>query len=75
MAESGIGTLRIPRPGVGVQPPNPLPFLDALEESPPTASTFQRTDPASKGMALETCLVRRRPSGAAGRYSDTAVTC
>jgi hypothetical protein len=35
MAESGIGTLRIPRLGVGVQPPNPLPFLDALEESPP----------------------------------------
>ena len=75
MAESDIGTLRIPRPGVGVQPPNPLLFLDALEESPPTASTFQRTDPASKGMALEMCLVRRPPSGGAERYSDAAVTC
>ena len=75
MAESGIGTLRIPLPGVGVQPPNPLPFLNALEESPPTASTFQQTDPASEGMALETCLVRWPPPGGAERYSDTAVTC
>ena len=75
MAESDIRTVRIPRAGVGVQPPNPLPFLDALEESPPSASTFQRTDPASKGMALQKRLVRRPPSGDAERYSDTAVTC
>jgi hypothetical protein len=34
MAESGITTVRIPRLGVGVQPPKPLLFLDALEESP-----------------------------------------
>ena len=53
----------------------PLLFLDALEESPPTASTFQRTDPASEGRVLETCLVRRPLLGGAESYSDPTVTC
>jgi hypothetical protein len=53
----------------------PLLFLDALEESPLNTSTLQRTDPASEGRTLETCLVRRPPSGGAERYSDPVVTC
>jgi hypothetical protein len=50
-------------------------FLDALEESPPTASTLQRTDPASDGRTLETCLVTLPPSGGGERHSAPAVTC
>ena len=75
MAESGIPTVGMPRLGGGVQPPDSLPFLDALLKEPSAAWTFQRADPASEGMALETCLVRRPPSGDAERYSDPAVTC
>jgi hypothetical protein len=60
--------------GVGVQPLNPLPFLDALEESPPTVSTFWQADPASEGIALETCLVKRPLFEGLKRYSGTAVT-
>lgn len=75
MAESVIRTVRMPRLGIGVQPPNPFPFLDALEQSPPTTSTFQRTDPAPEERALEMCLVRRSLSGGAERYSGVAMTC
>src|ERR1700685_3207164 len=73
----GVGYWKCPntRLGVGVQPPKPLPFLDALVESPPTASTFQRVDSAAEGVAPETCLRRRPPSEGTKRYSDTAVTC
>jgi hypothetical protein len=75
MAESGIPTVRMPHVGAGTQPPNPLLFLDALEERPLTTSTGQRTDPASDGRTLETCLVTLSPSGGTERYSDTAVNC
>ena len=68
----------MPRPGIGAQPPNPwttLLFLDALEETPLTTSTLQRTDPASDGKSQETCLVTLLPSGGTERYPDPAVTC
>jgi hypothetical protein len=63
------------RLGGGVQPPDSLPFLDALWKEPQAARTFQRADPASEGMTLEMCLVRQPPSGGAERYCDPTVTC
>jgi hypothetical protein len=75
MAESGIPTVGMPASGGGVQPPDSLPFLDALWKEPQAARTFQRADPASEGMTLEMCLVRQPPSGGAERYCDPTVTC
>ena len=74
MAESVIPTVRVP---AGRRSPatQPLLFLDALEESPLTTSTLQRTDPASDGRTLKTCLVTLPPSGGTERYPDPAVTC
>jgi len=74
LADSGIGTVRIPCPGAGLQPSQPLPFLDALEENPSIASTVWRADPASEEIVPETCLVRRLLSEGRKRYSDTAMT-
>src|SRR5579859_5061893 len=48
-AQSDIGTVRMPAPGVGVQPPEAFPLFDALEELLPTASTVWRPDRASEG--------------------------
>ena len=75
MAESDIGTLRIPSLGDGVQPSNPFSSSMRLKRAPPAASAFQRTDPASEGRVLERCLVRRPLSGGAERYSGPTVTC
>jgi hypothetical protein len=63
------------RPGGGVQPPDSLPFLDALWKEPQAARTSQRADPASEGMTLEMRLVRQPPSGGAERYCDPTMTC
>jgi hypothetical protein len=75
MAESGIATVRMPRLGVRVQPPQALSLLDALQEDPPTASPIWQADPASDGIALEIFLVKRLSPRGAERYSDTAMTC
>jgi hypothetical protein len=72
MPDSGIPTVRMPLPGIGVQPRNPRPLLDALEENPPTTSTFCRVNPASEGIAPRACLVRRLPSEGLEHHPDTA---
>ena len=74
LAESGIGTVSIPCPGVGVQLPQPLPFLNALEEDPPIASTVWSANPASEGIVPETYLVKRPGPEDPDRYSDTIAT-
>ena len=75
--------VRIPRPGepealtppAGGRAPPRGRAPGTLEESPLTTSTPQRTNPASDGRTLETCLVTLPPSGGTERYPDTAVTC
>jgi hypothetical protein len=75
MAESVIPTVRMPRLDAGAQPPNPFSSSMRLKRTPLTTSTLQRTDPASDGRTLETCLVTLPPSGGTERYPDPAVTC
>jgi hypothetical protein len=55
--------------------PNPFSSLVRLRRAPPATSTVQRTDPASDGRTLETCLVTLPPSGGGERHSVPAVTC
>jgi hypothetical protein len=69
MAESGIPTVRMPRMGAGAQPPKPLLFLGALEES-----LSGHLDPPDE-RALETRLVTLPPPTGAERYSAPVVTC
>jgi hypothetical protein len=70
MAESVIPTVRMPCLGAGAQPPNPFSSSMRLKRAPQTTSTLQRTDPASDGRTLETCLVTLPPSEGAEPYPD-----
>jgi len=74
MAESGIGTIRMPSVGVRAEFLRPLPLFDALEERPPTTSTFYPTDHASEGMRAGASLVRRGSLGGPRSYSDPTAT-
>jgi len=72
----GVGYSNRPNAPLERQSPatQPLLFLDALEDSPLTSSTFRRADPASEGITRETRLVKRPLFEGLERYSGTAVT-
>jgi hypothetical protein len=75
MAESVIPTVRMPRLDAGAQPSNLFSSWMRLKKVPLATSTLQRTDRASDGRTLETCLVTLPPSGGTEHYPDPAVTC
>ena len=77
ISNGGVGYSNCPnaRLCAGAQPPNPFSSSMRLKRAPLTTSTLQRTDPASDGRNLETCLVALLPSGGTERYPDPAMIC
>jgi len=77
VGNGGVGYYNCPnaRLGAGARPPDPCSSSMRLKRAPLTTSTLQRTDPASDGRILETCLVTLPPSGGTDGYPNPAMTC